>query len=885
MDGIKKDTLAHYGTPRHSGRYPWGSGDNPRQRTSTFLSTYRDLHAKGLSDKEIADGMGITTTELRNRRSMESDAERAENISRAMKLKEKGYTNVKIGEMMGVNESVVRSWVNQAKTDRASETKNTADVLKKNVDEKGFIDVGAGVERELNISQTKLNTAVAMLKDQGYEVHTIKVEQATNAGQYTTVKVLAPPGTTWADVNFNKDKINTINEYSPDGGKTYHVVEYPKSMSSDRIQIRYGDEGGADKDGVIELRRNVDDISLGNSSYAQVRIAVDGIHYLKGMAMYSDDMPDGVDVIFNTNKQTGTPKEKVFKELKDDPDNPFGATIKANGQRHYIDADGNEQLSVINKLREEGDWDEYSRNLSSQMLSKQNLPLIKKQLDLSYADKQAEFDEICSLTNPAVKERLLKSFADDCDAGAEHLKAAPLPGQSSKVILPITSLKDNEIYAPSYANGEQVVLIRYPHGGTFEIPELTVNNKHAKAKSIMGNAIDAVGINSKVASRLSGADFDGDTVIVIPVNSKVKIKTSDPLKGLEGFDPKDAYPGYEGMKTMTSRQKGIEMGKVSNLITDMTLKGANQEEIARAVRHSMVVIDAEKHGLDYKKSEADNGIAALKEKYQGKSTAGASTLISKASSETRVNERKKFTYDIDPETGEKIYKETGRTYTDKSGKTVLATEKSTKMAEAKDARSLSSGTPQEEAYASYANKLKSLANQARKTLVSVKPTPVSPSAKETYKTEVSSLLIKLNTALKNAPKERKAQLVAAAQVEAKKRANPNMDKDDIKKASQQALATARVRYGASKKDVQIVITDKEWEAIQAGAVSKNQLTKILNNTDLDVIRQLATPRATTTISTAKAGRIKAMNASGYTIAEIADQVGVPRSAVSKYLQD
>ena len=876
--------LYHYGTPRHSGRYPYGSGEDPYQRTGNFLSNYRELHAKGLSDKEIADGMGITTSQLRARRSMESDAERAYNIARVTALKEKGYSNVKIGEMMDANESTVRSWIRQAENDRASATKNTADTLQRNVDAKGFIDVGVGVERELNVSKTKLDTAVAMLKEKGYEVVTVKVEQATNPGQYTTMKVLAPPGTTWADVNFNKDKIQTINEYSPDGdGKKFQVVEPPKSMSSERIKIQYAEEGGKDKDGVIELRRGVEDISLGNSSYAQVRIAVDGTHYLKGMAMYSDDMPDGVDVVFNTNKSVGTPKEKVFKPLKDDPDNPFGATIKAGGQRHYIDENGKEQLSVINKLKEEGDWDHYSKNLSSQMLSKQSLPLIKKQLNLSFAEKQEEFDTICSLTNPAIKKKLLESFADDCDAGAEHLKAAALPRQASKVILPITSLKDTECYAPTFNNGEHVVLIRYPHGGTFEIPELVVNNKQSKARSILGNAIDAIGINSKVAERLSGADFDGDSVVVIPVNGKVRINTSSPLKGLEGFDPKDSYPGYAGMKPMTSRQKGIEMGKVSNLITDMTLRGANEDELARAVRHSMVVIDAEKHGLDYKRSEIENGIGALKERYQGKSTAGASTLISKASSERRVDERKKFVYNIDPNTGEKSYIETGRTYTDKNGKTVKAQEKSTKMKETKDARTLSSGTPQEEAYANYANRLKALANNARKEFISVKPTPTSQSAKETYKEEVASLNAKLDLALRNAPRERKAQLIANTQVEAKKQANPDMDKDSIKKASQQALATARVRVGAGKKDVQVNISDKEWEAIQIGAVSNHKLSMILNNTDLDSVRQRAMPREKATLSTAKISMVKAMNNSGYTIAEIAERLGVSTSTITNYL--
>lgn len=662
--------LFHYGTST-SGRYPRGSGEDPNQHGTDFLIEYRKLHAQGLSDNDIAKGMGMNTTELRKRRSMDSDAERAQFIARATKLKDNGYSNVQIGEMMNANESVIRSWLKQSETDRASATKKTADILKDNVDKKGFIDVGIGVERELNVSKTKLDTAVSMLKEQGYEAITIKVEQATNKGQYTTVKVLAPHGTTTRDVYNNKDKIQTINEYSPDGGKTFQSLEYPKSISSNRIKIRYDEEGGSNKDGVIELRRGVEDIALGKASYAQVRIAVDGTHYLKGMAMYSDNLPDGVDVMFNTNKGKSTPKEKVFKELKDDPDNPFGASIKAGGQRRYDDPNGDfidpvtgnrQSLSVINKLREEGDWDNYSKSLSSQMLSKQKYPLIKKQLELSYAEKRAELDDIATLNNPAIKKRLLESFADDCDAGAEHLKAAALPRQASKVILPITSLKDTEVYAPTFNDGEHLVLIRYPHGGTFEIPELVVNNRHQKAKSILGNAVDAIGINEKVAARLSGADFDGDTVIAIPVNNNVKIKTSSPLKGLVGFDPKDSYPGYEGMKPMSSRQKGIEMGKVSNLITDMTLKGATDVELAKAVRHSMVVIDAEKHNLDYKRSEKENNIGSLKEKYQGKSTAGASTLISKASSEKRVDERRKFVYKIDPDTGEKIYFETGRTY-------------------------------------------------------------------------------------------------------------------------------------------------------------------------------------------------------------------------------
>lgn len=70
------------------------------------------------------------------------------------------------------------------------------------------------------------------------------------------------------------------------------------------------------------------------------------------MAVYSDDIPEGYDVVFNTNKKSGTPKMKVLKPIKDDPDNPFGASIKANGQSTYIGEDGKEHLSPINKLKE-----------------------------------------------------------------------------------------------------------------------------------------------------------------------------------------------------------------------------------------------------------------------------------------------------------------------------------------------------------------------------------------------------------------------------------------------------------------------------------------------------------------------------------------------------
>ena len=886
MNQVAEDILMHYGMPRRSGRYPWGSGDNPYQHSGDFLSRVEELKKQGLSEKEIADSFGLTTTQFRTQKSLAKNERRALEVATAKGLREKGYSLNEIAEKMGyTNDSSIRSLLNESSESNMNQAQKTADFLRKQIDEKGMIDVGTGVERELGISKEKLNQALYILEMEGYPVYGGGVPQVTNPGKQTNIKVICPPGTEHKDI-YDYENVHSLTDYvSHDNGETFDTFVYPKSMDSKRLEICYAEDGGIHKDGVIELRRGVDDLSLGDSHYAQVRILVDDTKYLKGMAIYSDDLPPGVDVRFNTNKKQGTPMGDVLKNIKDDPDNPFGSLIKAGGQSYYIDKNGKRQLSLINKRAEEGDWGAWSDKLPSQFLSKQSLHLVKKQLGLAASDKLAEFDEICHLTNPTVKKTLLKSFADDCDAAAIHLQAAALPRQKYQVILPITSMKDNEVYAPNYKNGEQVALIRYPHGGTFEIPIVTVNNKQPEAKRVLGNALDAIGINSRVAERLSGADFDGDTVMVIPTGGKVKITSTSPLKGLEGFDPKTSYPYKEGMKTMRNTQ--TEMGKVSNLITDMTLKGATQDELARAVRHSMVVIDAEKHKLNYKQSEIDNGIASLKKKYQGhydedgKYHEGAATLISRAKSETSVLKRKGSPI-IDPKTGEQSYKEVYEEYVDKkTGKTKVRTQASTKMAETRDARTLSSGHPVEEAYADYANQMKSLGNRARKEMLSTGKIAYSASAKAAYQPEVDSLSAKLNVALRNAPKERQAQVIANANVAAKKKDNPDMTNAEIKKAGQQALTSARVKVGAKREPIKL--TDKEWEAIQAGAISENKLKQIINNVNIDELRQRATPRTTTSLSSAKISKISSMNASGYSIAEIAQALGVSTSTVSKYL--
>jgi hypothetical protein len=874
----EENYLAHYGILRKSGRYPWGSGGPETANNKSFLGYVAQLQKQGLSEAEIATGMGINTTQLRAAKSIARNEERQNDINMATRLKDKGMSTVAIAERMGKPEATIRALLAPGVKDKADILMSTSNMLKQQIQDKKYIDIGTGVENQLGISQTKLSTAVAVLQEEGYKVHYLKVTQL-GTGKQTTVKVLTAPDVTYSEVSKNRANIKQVQSFSEDGGRSYIGIQTPLSINSKRIGIRYAEDGGADSDGVIHVRPGISDVSLGSARYAQVRIAVDGSHYLKGMAMYKDDLPAGVDLMFNTNKTNTGNKLDAMKAMKDDPDNPFGAVV-----RQKINPKTGKVESAMNIVNEEGDWDRWSKNLSSQMLSKQSPSLAKQQLDMTFERKQREFEDIMSLTNPTVRKKLLESYADDADSAAVHLKAAALPRQRSNVILPINSLSENEIYAPNFRDGERVALVRYPHGGVFEIPELTVNNRHPKARRSLGNAQDAVGINSKVAERLSGADFDGDTVLVIP-NNKRQVKTSPALDGLKGFDPQRSYPAYEGMKVMSARTKAIQMGEVSNLITDMTIHGATHQELARAVRHSMVVIDAEKHKLNWKQSAIDNGIPQLKAKYQGSARAGASTLISRARAEVNVPERKPRPAaeggGIDKATGKKVFVATGSTYVDSRGRTIVRTVKSRRLAETDDAHTLSSGTTIEKVYADHSNRLKDLANKARRTAVNTRSIAYSPSAKIAYAKEVSSLRANLNIAQRNKPLERQAQLLANAIVRAKQDANPDMDNAELKKIQGLALAEARARTGAGKQRIQI--SPQEWAAIQAGAVSNNTLTQILANADLDLVKELATPRTKIKMTDAKTNRAKSMLTAGYTQAEIADAIGVSLSTLKEAL--
>ncbi|MDD3288126.1 MAG: helix-turn-helix domain-containing protein [Alphaproteobacteria bacterium] len=944
--------LKHYGTPRHSGRYPWGSGKDP-QRSKSFATRVSELKKQGLSQPEIAEHFGLkNSTELRAKLHMEKEAQYGAKVAMASRLRAKGYSDVAIAKRMEVSPNTVKNLLRPETQQRHKETAATREMIRAQADKKGMIDVGEGSELLIGVARTKMDVSIAELKEKGYYMVGIQTPQLGTTNK-TTVRTLMSPETmakaraeyvvrdpakwrqlTQAEKDYkvaylyaskHAHEIQLIGDWSSDGGETFNTIKPPVSIDSKRVMVRFDDDtpSGSSMDGVIQIRRGVPDLALPpDKHYGQGRIAVDGTHYMKGMVIYAhEELPPGIDVIYNTNKNSSVGKLGAMKKMNKVIDaedggaiyvnkdgkqkiNEFGASIR---QTTYIDKHGKEQQSALNIVGfvgkqdsgVEGSWSTWSKTLSSQFLSKQNPELAKQQLNLAYLDQKDTLDSYLQITQPAVKQRLLDSFADDCDSKAVHLKAAALPRQSSNVLIPITSLKDDECYSPTFRAGEKLVLIRYPHAGTFEIPVVTNNLKNKEAQSILGNGTDAIGITPRTAEKLSGADFDGDTVIAIPYNPKT-IRVS---KALEAFDPKKAYPKYEGMPVMTAKQKGNEMGKISNLITDMTIKGAPLDEVARAVKHSMVVIDAEKHELNYKLSYTQNRIAELKVKYQGGTLTkprGSSTLISRASSEQRVDKRKPLTkeqalasgrdlvrkgdYSVDKATGEKVYAYTNEGYTNKKGVFVKSQISSTKMYETSDAYSLVGKTrePIEIVYADYANSMKALGNLARKESASISMTPYSPSAKQAYAEEVSSLNRKLKVAKANKPLERRVHLVGNKVVQDRITANPDMERSQIKKLKGQVLADQRVRVGANKQ--RVVITKREWEAIEAGAISNNLLKQILSNTDLDMIQSYAIPKSRTIMSESKIARARIYQAQGRALSEIADALGVSVSTLSRSLK-
>ena len=156
-----------------------------------------------------------------------------------------------------------------------------------------------------------------------------------------------------------------------------------------------------------------------------------------------------------------------------------------------------------------------------------------------------------------------------------------------------------------------------------------------------------------------------------------------------------------------------------------------------------------------------------------------------------------------------------------------------------------------------------------------------PEATKKYATEVAELDEALRKAYANKPYERLAQRAADARVAAVLEDNPTMSSSDLSKYRARAVKTARERVGAEKS--QIYLTDRQWEAVQAHAVSPYKLSEILANGDQERIVSLATPKQSKSLSTSKIAQIKALESQGYTQAEIAERLGISTSTVNTYI--
>lgn len=978
-DYISHSGVAHDENPpgRGSGRYAWGVGMNPEQggRRIGFLEEVEKMRKQGFTDTEIARaliGPKQTGVDLKAMITIEKKKEKDYQISRAKSLYDKYNQNItEVARRMNKPVSTINDWLKNDISEQKSRYYATAEFLKKKVDESesGILDVSKSVEHILGVPQNTKEVAIAMLQDEGYIKTWVKIPRVgdkTGDKFFNTEVLVKPlPGESISDTiqraKNNKFNIDTVTEFSPDEGGHFFVPEKPARLDASRIYVRYDEDGGSLKDGVIEIRPGVKDLDMGGSAYCQARINVEDTHYLKGMAILSEDIPEGYDIVYNTNKKRGTPimsddrdAKQVFKpnEVKN-PDNPFGATIIAGGQNYYedpkgdyiLDANGvykkatpadsgkpHYSLSKVNKVRDAGDWQDWSKTIATQFLSKQPQKLIDQQIDLSLKHQKVMLEEIQSLTNPVIKKQLLNDFAGKMDSNAAELKVEGFKKQAFQVILPVPDMPPNEVYAPNYKDGEKVALIRYPHGGIFEIPICTVKNKGSSVEKIWepSKMKDAIGISPETAQQLSGADFDGDTVLVIPMTSnKINVQNSKPLQGLKNFNTKQYALPYDssnpdnpwpkGKKPISYDQMQVQMGIVTNLITDMTAAGAPLPEIERAVKHSMVIIDSYKHKLDWKQSAKDNNIAELHKKYQGytekyvdeetgeiieQHKGGASTIFSRSNRKIYVDQIKEVTRvsDMTPEEkkrwdeGKVVYRVTGKkkyaAIKDEDGN-IIDYEDTGKMKQSHIKETLlvddmmdlvrEKDNPKEVAYAKYGNALKELANAARKEARTMKMPPVNKEARIKYAKEVEELNDALIKAELNSPKERAAHRLATTMAKQIMEENPNLDDDRKKKLTAQQLTKARAIVGAHKEKIEI--TDSQWEAIQAGAISTAKLQRILLNTDQDAFKERAMPHNRTALTPAKEQLLKSMIASGrYTNAELAEALGISVSTVNKYKQ-
>lgn len=865
--------------------------EQKKWRTLQKVEDYKASHP-GATYTEMAAAFGISTGELRQRVMAEGHHKREFRLYIAKQMEEEGISKSDMDTVFNAPKGTAARVLAAGQSKKDAKMNEIRDKIVNRVDEVKYLDIGKGTDIQLGVTRETLEGIVRGLEAEGYHTHTVYLKNLTDANKDTTMRVLSKEPDLKKVVAHKHDIRSLDAWYDPEG--KLRDIEPPQQLDWDRVKIRYGDEGGKARDGMMQIRPGAEGLDLGDARYAQVRIAVGGTSYLKGVAIvdHTAKFPPGTDIIFNTNKPKGTPREDVLKPLKKEvmSDNPFGAVIKS-------------QKGYINFVSKEGDWNDWSAGLAAQMVSKQPDKFVKAQLDKTYGNIKKDFEAFQAIEHPVIRSHFLEEYARSLTTKANKLKAEGVEGERAQLLLSNPNLKPNEVYAPNYKNGERVCLIRYPHGGTFEIPELVVNNNHQSSRRILGNAIDAIMVNPSVAGKLSGADFDGDTVYVLPQNKKNPILSTELppsiRKKVAEFDPEKYHVDMpSGKHVVTKKYSTDQMGIATNLISDMTTLKAPVGDIIDATLYSMVVIDSYKHNYDLKQAKKDFRINDLKKKYQGAANAGSATIITRARSKVKVYEHFDGTLE---RVKEKSYKTTGangKEYREKYYVLEDGTEVSKKRVKevrlmdiTKDAHTLKSSHPNtiEDRYANYANGLKALQNEAYKANAAIKMPKKDPQAAKQYAPEVQSIEGKLKAAMSKAPTERQIELLAEQRF--RHYSYPGMEAEDRKKLAARSRITARKivtgqsQGPKSRRSERMHLTDMEWQAIFHNALSPSTVKRVLEYCDSDEVREKVIPKGYQSIPSAKISRARAMLAqtSGgkpkYTYAEVAEALGVSVSAL------
>lgn len=881
----------------------WGTKEHPYDTANAFLEALAQFKAGGGTDKEFGDYLGLSSSNFRDMKSAAKNDVLSENIKSLNDMINRGNSLRSAAAALGVPEATARGWLSTKSNKGGSQIDSITSELRNMLADGKYVDIGEGSEYILGVSTEKLRAAVKKLETEGYHVINYYQRQMTSINK-TQMKVLVPADVESVDVRKDKSKISPPLFYMDSSTGKAEKFERPRSISSNRVQVLAADDPhplggvGIDRDGLIEVRRGVPELSLGKANYAQVRILVDGNKYLKGMCVYAPEgsLPDGIDVRFNSNKPTA---EKGYKEAKSNPNNPFGANIKEDdelmlAQRHYIDKDGNRQLSCLNIVSEEGTWFEWSKSLASQVLSKQRIDVIKRQLDSSLNANYRSYLKIMEIENEDIRAKMLDDLAGKIDQNAVALKGAAFNRQAAHVIIPNPDLKPGEIYAPNYRDGESCVLIRFPHGGLFEIPAVKVNNKSKSSKELIGNSIDAICMNPVDAKTLSGADFDGDTVQVIPNNDGAMIRM-EAQKDLQDFDPGIYKLGnYPNEKPLKNKERGYQyMGSITNLITDMSMMGADVKDLVAATKFSMVAIDAWKHGYAVKPAWKELGIDDLIKKYRhGKR--GASTIISRTKSPVYVPEQRLVTnkYEVpkdrlkDWEAGKPVYIPTGRKKFDKKTGEYVVAQMTVDKGSVQDPRNLVGHlSPKEDVYADFAYNMHELANSCRKEARMAAAYQKDVNATNKYADAVESIKAKVISRKRKSPYERLAQLIAEADLQVKISDAPELTDNpkELKKAAAASLERARKKIQLT--DVDITLTDEEWEALFSNALTSDMFNYVLRHCDPIELSKRALHESDPVMSENMVKRINEMSKNGYSRLEIAEHTGFTLKQLKEVIKE